>query len=86
MNDCIPEHDPCEDCAGTEENHKWYRKSPEAKSGCRKCVHNPVCELWRREECQDASSYSESSGCDYYAECGATPESALAREATKDAE
>lgn len=26
MNDCIPEHDPCDDCDGTEQNHRWYSK------------------------------------------------------------
>lgn len=43
---------------------------------CTKCVHKPVCELWRNEECQDASNYSESADCDYYVEYGMTPEDA----------
>lgn len=25
MNCCIPEHDPCNECNGTEENHKRYK-------------------------------------------------------------
>ena len=43
---------------------------------CTKCVHKPVCELWRNEECQDASNYSESADCDYYVVYGMTPEDA----------
>lgn len=25
---------------------------------CSKCVHKPVCDLWRSKECQDAKSFS----------------------------
>ena len=35
---------------------------------CNNCAHNPVCELWRKNECQDASCYAESAdgGCALY--------------------
>ena len=26
---------------------------------CRDCVHNPICQLWRNAECQDAGCYSD---------------------------
>ena len=26
---------------------------------CSKCIHNRICNLWRKAECQDASSYSD---------------------------
>ncbi len=35
---------------------------------CNKCAHKPVCELWRKTECKDASCYAEDAdgGCKLY--------------------
>ena len=32
---------------------------------CNSCVHKTVCDLWRRQECQDASCFC-AADCDYY--------------------
>ena len=32
---------------------------------CKKCLHEKVCDLWSKHECQDASSF-QLDGCDYY--------------------
>lgn len=36
---------------------------------CKLCIHTQVCELWRINECQDASCFGNpsSDGCDYFA-------------------
>lgn len=40
------------------------------ETGCKTCIHEEVCSLWRREECQDASCF-QLDGCDYYREAAA---------------
>lgn len=36
---------------------------------CKLCVHKPVCDLWRSNECQAASSFSSTEdGCDFFLE------------------
>lgn len=38
-------------------------------SDCKLCVHKPVCDLWRSQECQDAGCFSGSEdGCDFFLE------------------
>lgn len=32
---------------------------------CKKCLHEKICDLWSKHECQDASSF-QLDGCDYY--------------------
>lgn len=40
------------------------------ETSCKTCIHEEVCSLWRREECQDASCF-QLDGCDYYREAAA---------------
>lgn len=37
---------------------------------CDSCVHKQICDLWSRQECQNAASYSsmDRDECDYYVE------------------
>ena len=35
---------------------------------CMNCIHNPVCDLWRLQEGQDAASF-QLSGCDHFKDC-----------------
>lgn len=36
---------------------------------CKLCVHKPVCDLWRSNECQDASCFSSTDEeCDFFME------------------
>lgn len=35
---------------------------------CAKCIHKPVCDLWRSQESQDASCF-QLGGCDYFKDC-----------------
>lgn len=36
---------------------------------CKLCIHKPVCDLWRSNECQDASLFSSTeNGCDFFLE------------------
>lgn len=36
---------------------------------CKLCIHKPVCDLWRSNECQNASCFSSTEdGCDFFLE------------------
>ena len=35
---------------------------------CTKCIHKPICYLWRNQECQDASCF-QLSGCEHFKDC-----------------
>lgn len=35
------------------------------EKNCKECLHNPICQMWRDQECQDASSF-QLSGCVHF--------------------
>lgn len=35
------------------------------EKNCKECLHNAVCQMWRDQECQDASSF-QLSGCNHF--------------------
>lgn len=65
------EHPAVCTCRGDTNNCTFFPFLPEKRTpkhppiDCKKCVHNPVCELWRQQEAQDASSL-QLNGCDLF--------------------
>lgn len=65
------EHPAVCSCGGDQSKCDFFPFLPEKRTPkqkpihCKDCLHNPVCELWRHQEAQDASSF-QLSGCDHF--------------------